>query len=149
MFTLISWLWDFYFLRKSTHTSLEMCHKERLAFPKGAGGIGCWIGGRVAALPWCKPLVLWWIYTIHLGVCIQNVWKSFPELFWKCVPVKWLILCYWPFVLLNPFVVVLPLKVKPNPVFLSSFCFSCFSNSAYFSVCVCFVPEALLLSCHF
>lgn len=108
--------------------------KERLAFSKGAGGIGCWIGGRVAALPWCKPLILWWIYSVQLGLWIQNVWKTFPELFWKRVPVKWLILCYWPFVLLNPFVVVLPLKVKPNPVFLSSLCFSL---TLVISVCVC------------
>lgn len=120
--------------------------KETLAFSKGAGRTGCWIGGRVAALPWCKPLVLWWIYSIQLGLCIQNVWKTFLELFWKHVPVKWLVPCYWPLVLLNPFVIVLPLKVEPNPVFLSSLCFSL---TLVISVCVCFVSEALLLSCHF
>lgn len=138
MFTPISWMWDFNFLRKSAPTILEMPHGVQ-----GEAGFfqrwcGCW------TLNQCKPLGAWWWYRIQLELQVLNVWKSIPELFWKRVPVRWLIFRCWPFVSLNPFVVVLPLNPKSNPVFLSSLCFS-LTPVLFFSPVFCLWSPSVLL----
>lgn len=136
-----------YFKKKCSQEFRGVSQSSRTGwlFLKVLVAVGCWIGGRGAGIAMVQTagyMVMWQNPARSADTECSKIccWSLL-----KMCSVRWLILYCWPFVTLNPSVIVLPLKPKPNPVFYSSFCFSL--TPVIFSVC--FVSEALLFSCHF